>query len=218
MKAMLLAAGEGRRMRPLTLECPKPLLRVRGQRLLDYHLEKLAAIGVQEVIINISWLADQFRAAYPDGRAYGLQIHWSYEPNCLETGGGVFQALPALGDAPFLLINGDVFTDFDFSRLLQAPASLAHLVLTPNPPHHPQGDFHLDPKSGRVQETGEPRLTFSGISRLRPELFEHCAPGAFRLAPLLTAAMPQGQVSGELHTGMWNDVGTPERLAALENQ
>lgn len=215
MKAMLLAAGEGRRMRPLTLECPKPLLQVRGRTLLDHHLEKLSAIGVREVVINISWLAEHFEAAYADQRAYGMHIHWSREPQCLETGGGVFNALPLLGEEPFLLINGDVYTDFDFGGLLNAPDSLAHLVLVPNPDHHPAGDFHLDAASSLVHEQGQPRLTFAGISRLHPDLFAGCSAGAFRLAPLFTRAMQEAQVTGELHAGVWSDVGTPERLEAL---
>lgn len=202
-------------MRPLTLECPKPLLTVRGRRLLDYHLEKLAAIGIDDVIVNISWLAPHFAAAYPDGRAFGLRIHWSHEPECLETGGGVFNALPLLGDGPFLLINGDVYSDYDFARLLAAPASLAHLVLVPNPPQHPHGDFHLDADTGLVHETGAPRHTFAGISRLDPALFDGCSAGVFRLAPLLTRAMTAGRVTGEIHPGAWSDVGTPERLEAL---
>ncbi len=217
MKAMLLAAGEGRRMRPLTLECPKPLLPVRGRRLLDYHLEKLAAIGVTDAVINISWLAAVFEETYPDARAFGMRIHWSREPECLETGGGVFNALPLLGDAPFLLINGDIFCDFDFARLLGAPDSLAHLVLVDNPAHHPAGDFHLDPGSGLVHASGAPRLTFAGISRIHPALFDGCSKGVFRLAPLLTRAMDAGRVTGELHDGSWSDVGTPERLEALNH-
>ena len=202
-------------MRPLTLECPKPLLKVHGRELLDLHLEKLAAIGIREVIINISWLAGRFRAAYPAESAYGMRIRWSHEPQCLETGGGVHNALPLLGDAPFLLINGDVFTDYDFARLLDAPEALAHLVLVANPPHHPAGDFHLETATGLVQEHGEPKHTFAGISRLHPDLFNGCRPGAFRLAPLLTRAMQAGRVTGEIHDGTWSDVGTPERLEAL---
>lgn len=205
-------------MRPLTLECPKPLLHVRGRPLLDYHLEKLAACGVREAVINICWLAECFEQAYPLDEAHGIRIHWSREPVCLETGGGILNALPLLGDDPFLVINGDVHTDYDFDNLLRHRDSLAHLVLVSNPEHHPDGDFALDPATGRVQREGGPLHTFSGLSVLSPELFAGHQPGtAFRLAPVLYPAMDAGRVSGELYTGAWSDVGTPERLRALND-
>lgn len=228
MKALIFAAGKGERMRPLTEHTPKPLLPVRGKPLIVWHLEKLAARGVDEVVVNTSWLADRFEPALGDGRRWGLRLHYSHEgPEPLETGGGMLQALAALGPAPFIAVNGDIWCDFDFARLPHEPVGLAHLVMVDNPGHHPKGDFALD-EGGRVRDTGGPRLTFSGIGVYRPALLDHwraCIgnqPGAalqpprFKLAPLLRAAMPAGAVSGEHHRGAWTDVGTPERLAALD--
>ena len=228
MKALIFAAGKGERMRPLTEHTPKPLLPVRGRPLIVWHLEKLAALGVDEVVVNTSWLADRFEPALGDGRRWGLRLHYSFEgPEPLETGGGMLQAMERLGAAPFLAINGDIWCDFDFARLPREPAGLAHLVLVDNPGHHPQGDFALD-ADGQVQSAGDPRLTFSGIGVYRPALlsgWRDCigeAPGAglqpprFKLAPLLRQAMRAGAVTGEHHRGAWTDVGTPERLAALD--
>lgn len=218
MKAFILAAGRGERMRPLTDHTPKPLLTVRGRPLVEWHLQKLAAAGVREVVINLGWLGEKITAHLGDGARFGLVIRYSQEGwPALETGGGLHHALPLLGAAPFLLVNGDVFTDLAFEPLLhrglQADAA-AHLVLVPNPPQHPKGDFGL--VEGLVIEA-EPRLTYSGIALLQPQLFAGCQPGAFPLAPLLKRAMALGQVSGELHHGVWSDVGTPERLAALQS-
>ncbi len=217
MKAFILAAGRGERMRPLTDHTPKPMLMVRGRPLIEWHLQKLAAAGVQKVVINLGWLGERLRAALGDGRAQGLQIDYSEEGwPALETGGGLHRALPLLGDAPFLLVNGDVFTDLPFAPLCARgldAGQLAHLVLVPNPPQHPRGDFAL--RDGRVVDA-EPRLTYSGIALLHPRLFEGCTAGAFPLAPLLKRAMAAGQVSGQCHQGLWSDVGTPERLAALQ--
>jgi MurNAc alpha-1-phosphate uridylyltransferase len=228
MKALIFAAGKGERMRPLTEHTPKPLLRVGGKPLIEWHLERLAACGVHEVVVNTSWLADAFGPALGDGRRWGLRLHFSHEgPEPLETGGGMLHALPWLGDEPFIAVNGDIWCDHDFSRLPRQPAGLAHLVLVDNPPHHPDGDFALDPQ-GRVHAAGEPRLTFSGIGVYRPALLADwrgilgAAPGAglqpprFKLAPLLRAAMQAGSVTGEHHLGAWADVGTPERLAELD--
>jgi MurNAc alpha-1-phosphate uridylyltransferase len=213
--AMLLAAGRGERMRPLTDQLPKPLLPVRGKPLIVYHLERLARAGVHDVVINVAWLGDRIRAALGDGAAFGLSIRYSEEgAQALETGGGIFQALPWLGSEPFLVVNGDVFTDFDFAALSIAPEAWAHLVLVPNPVQHPQGDFGLD--DGRVVETGATRWTYSGIGLYRAQLFDGCQPGRFPLLPLLRRAIAAGRLSGEIYRGGWSDVGTVERLAALQ--
>jgi N-acetyl-alpha-D-muramate 1-phosphate uridylyltransferase len=215
MKAMILAAGRGERLRPLTLQTPKPLLIVRGRPLITWHLAALARIGVREVVINLSWLGEQIRAALGDGAAFGLRVHYSDEgPEPLETGGGIFRALPLLGPGPFLLVNGDVFTDLDPGRLVLEPGALAHLVLVPNPAHHPRGDFAL--ADGRVLAEGEPRHTYSGIGVYHPELFAGCSDGRFPLLPLLQRAIALGRLYGEVYTGCWTDVGTPERLAAID--
>ncbi len=227
MKALVFAAGKGERMRPLTDTTPKPLLPVRGKPLIEWHLEKLAALGVQDVVINTSWLAHAFEPALGQGDRWGLRLHYSHEgPEPLETGGGMLHALPRLGSEPFVAVNADIWCDYDFARLPREPSGLAHLVLVDNPPHNPEGDFALL-EDGRVQAAGEQRLTFSGIGVYRPAMFNNwrsvigVAAGAeldpprFRLAPLLRAAMRAGEVSGEHHRGTWTDVGTPERLAAL---
>jgi N-acetyl-alpha-D-muramate 1-phosphate uridylyltransferase len=215
MKAMILAAGLGKRMRPLTDHCPKPLLPVAGKPLIVHHLDRLAAAGIREVIINVSYRAEQIVAALGDGSRYGLRITWSREATPLETGGGIRQALPLLGEAPFLLVNGDVWCELDLALLPEMGDDLAHLVLVDNPTHHPAGDFHLD-RTGRVHEQGEPRLTFAGLSVLDPALVADQAPGEFPLAPLLRKAMRAGRVGGSHHRGAWVDVGTPERLAELD--
>lgn len=217
MKAMILAAGLGKRMRPLTDHCPKPLLPVAGKPLIVHHLERLATVGIDEVVINVSYRAEQIVSALGDGRQFGVDIAWSHETQPLETGGGIRQALPLLGDAPFLLINGDVWCEFDPLTLPALGGDLAHLVLVDNPAHHPDGDFHLD-AAGRVHDTGEPRLTFAGLSLLDPALVADRSPGEFPLAPLLRAAMHAGRVGGTHHRGRWVDVGTPERLAELDRE
>ena len=228
MKALVFAAGLGERMRPLTDTTPKPLLEVAGKPLIAWHLERLAAAGVTEVVVNTSWLASQFPRALGDGGAWGLSIRYSREGDVpLETGGGMWHALDALGNAPFIAVNGDVWTDYDFTRLPQQPPGDAHLVLVDNPDHNPGGDFGLG-KDGDLHNGGQGRLTFSGIGVYRASLFDDWrriigdAPGAdarpprFRLAPLLRAAIAEGQVTGEHHRGRWTDVGTPQRLAELE--
>lgn len=230
MKALILAAGLGERMRPLTETTPKPLLRVGGKRLIEWHLEKLAAIGVRDVVVNLAWLADQFPATLGDGGRFGLRIRYSHEgATPLETGGGMWHARSLLGDAPFLAVNGDIWTDYDFARLPHAPAGDAHLVLIDNPEHHPAGDFLLH-EDGRVAAAGERKLTFSGIGVYRPRLFDDWrgvigdTPGAraepprFQLAPLLRAAMQRHAVTGEHFTGQWTDVGTPARLHRLDQE
>lgn len=214
MKAMILAAGLGKRMRPLTDHCPKPLLPVADKPLIVHHLERLKRAGIEEVVINVSYRAEQIMAALGDGSAHQLRIHWSQEASPLETGGGIQKALPLLGEVPFLLINGDVWCDYLPSAATLAEGDLAHLILVDNPNHHPGGDFALD--RGRVTQTGESRLTYSGISVLRPDLVATEPPGAFALAPLLKRAMAEQRVSGEHYCGHWVDVGTPERLTELE--
>ncbi|WP_422103501.1 N-acetylmuramate alpha-1-phosphate uridylyltransferase MurU [Vreelandella sp.] len=214
MKAMILAAGLGKRMRPLTDHCPKPLLPVAGKPLIVHHLERLKRAGIDEVVINVSYRAEQIMAALGDGSAYQMRIHWSQESAPLETGGGIQQALPLLGSEPFLLVNGDVWCDYLPSASMLAEGDLAHLVLVDNPDHHPGGDFLLHHR--RVAMDGDPRLTFAGISVIRPELVADEPPGAFALAPLLKRAMAAQRVSGEHFSGQWVDVGTPERLAALD--
>jgi MurNAc alpha-1-phosphate uridylyltransferase len=217
---MILAAGRGERMRPLTDTLPKPLIAVRGQPLIERHLARLAAAGVREVVINLGWLGGRIEQALGDGARLGLAIAWSREGwPCLETGGGVHHALPLLGPAPFLLLNGDVWTDYPLEQLVARAVSLpahdlAHMVLVPNPAHHPRGDATL--AGGRVVPACAETQTFSGISVLRPELFEGAEPGAFRLWPLLREAAIRGQVSGEVYQGRWSDVGTPQRLQELE--
>lgn len=227
MKALIFAAGLGERMRPLTNHTPKPLLTVGGKRLVEWHLEKLAAMNVREVVINTSWLAEQFPQTLCDGSRWGLSLHWSYEGTTpLETGGGMLHALPLLGDEPFLLVNGDIWIDYDFARLPHEPDGLAHLVMVDRPPQATQGDFALD-ADGRVRSEGEHRLTYSGLGVYRPQLLDgwrghtHDAgadetPPRFRLAPILRAHMDEGRITGEHHRGRWTDVGTPERLATLD--
>ena len=212
---MILAAGRGERMRPLTEKLPKPLLEVGGHRLIEYHLASLVDLGVRDVVINLSWHGGRIREALGDGASRGVSIRYSEEgPEPLGTGGGIAAALPLLGAEPFLVLNGDVWTDFSL-RSLKAPAdSLAHLVLVDNPGHHPGGDFALA-AGGRVT-AGDERLTFSGLSVLNPALFAGVAPGFLALKPLLEAALAAGRLTGQRHGGAWRDVGTPERLAALD--
>ena len=230
MRALIFAAGKGERMRPLTESTPKPLLAVGGKPLIEWHLEKLAAAGIAEVVINIAWLADRFEPALGDGSRWGLRLHYSYEgAEPLETGGGMLQALRWLGDEPFLAVNGDIWCDHDFASLPKQPPGLVHLVMVDNPVQHPGGDFALDDQ-GRLHSEGESRLTFAGIGVYRRELLDGWrgivgdAPGAnetpprFKLAPLLRAAMRSGRATGEHHRGRWTDVGTPERLTQLDLQ
>ncbi|MGE5155207.1 MAG: N-acetylmuramate alpha-1-phosphate uridylyltransferase MurU [Bdellovibrio bacteriovorus] len=216
MKAMILAAGRGNRMRPLTDETPKPLLLAGGRPLIEHQVERLAAAGFRELIINHAHLGQQIESALGDGTRLGVSIQYSPEGEgrALETGGGIFKALPRLGPDPFLVVNGDVWTDVPYADLALTDGDLAHLVLVENPSHHQRGDFALS--GGRVRIEGEPRFTFGGIGLYRPELFAGCAGGAFPLAPLLRGAMERDRVSGRLHRGHWYDIGTPERLDALD--
>lgn len=221
MKAMILAAGRGERMRPLTDNCPKPLLMVGGKPLIVWHIERLRDAGIRELVINHAHLGQQLEAALGDGSAFGVAIAWSPEASALETAGGIRKALPLLGDSAFIVINGDVYCDIDFSSLHTAAArlgpstDLAHLVLVANPEHNANGDFALE--GGRVRAQGEPRLTFSGIGAYHPRLFDGLTSGvAAKLAPLLRSAMQADRISGQVHAGHWIDVGTPQRLQALD--
>jgi MurNAc alpha-1-phosphate uridylyltransferase len=213
--AMILAAGRGERMRPLTDHTPKPLLEAGGKPLIHHHLAALSQAGFRRVVINHSYLGPMLEAALGDGSRWGLSITYSAEPAvALETGGGIYNALPMLGEKPFLVINGDVWTDFDYAGIACPQNSLAHLVLVENPPHHPEGDFSL--LDGWLSESGGAQLTFSGIGIYRRALFEGCSGGSFPLGPLLRGVMANDGVSGEYFSGIWVDVGTPERLKALD--
>ncbi len=214
MHAIVLAAGRGERMRPLTDETPKPLLEVGGKPLIGWHLERLAAAGIRDVVVNVAWLAGRIEAALGDGSSFGVRIVYSREPpGALDTGGGILRALPLLGPTPFWVVNGDVWTDYSFEALPREPEGLAHLVLVDNPAQHPSGDFALE--SGRVQLQGEWTLTYAGVAAVRPALFDGARPGRFPLAPLYRRAAAAGRLTGEHYGGEWEDVGTPERLEAL---
>jgi MurNAc alpha-1-phosphate uridylyltransferase len=215
MKAMILAAGRGERMRPLTDHTPKPLLGVAGKPLILYHIEGLAGAGFHELVINHAHLGAQIESEVGSGARWGVSIRYSPESQALETGGGIFNALPLLGERPFVVVNGDIWCDYDFSRLRLPSGRLAHLVLVANPRHHPGGDFVL--RHGEVREGDGDHLTYSGIGVYDPLLFAGCQGGAFPLAPLLRKAMRNHLVSGERHAGNWLDVGTPERLVQLEH-
>ncbi|WP_417787906.1 N-acetylmuramate alpha-1-phosphate uridylyltransferase MurU [Stutzerimonas xanthomarina] len=216
MKAMILAAGKGERLRPLTLHTPKPLVRAGGVPLIEYHVRALASAGFTELVVNHAWLGEQIETYLGTGDRFGVRIDYSAEGEPLETGGGIHRALPLLGDQPFAVVNGDIWTDYDFAALAQPPTGLAHLVLVDNPAHHSAGDFSL--VEGQVIDGGASAsaFTYSGIAVLHPRLFEGCAAGAFKLAPLLRQAIAAGQVSGEHYSGRWVDVGTHERLAEVE--
>ena len=214
MKAMILAAGRGERLRPLTDITPKPLLEVQGKALIVRHLEHLRDAGITQVVVNTSWLAEKIHKALGDGKSWGVHLQYSYEgPEPLETGGGILKALPLLGREPFLVVNGDVFTDFPFENLKHRLKhdDLAYLVMVGNPVQHPQGDFHLSP-TGRLRMVGEPRLTYSGIGVYRTEFFQDCRAGRFPLLPWLQNAMQQDRLGGELYRGAWSDIGTDARL------
>jgi MurNAc alpha-1-phosphate uridylyltransferase len=222
MRALILAAGRGERMRPLTNDLPKPLLPAGGQPLIDYHIQALARAGIRELVVNLSWQGEKLRSYLGDGQRYGVSFAFSEEgPEPLETGGGIHHALPLLGPGAFWVVNGDIACDFRFSLRRLPAGTLAHLVLVPNPPHNPRGDFLL--AGGRI-EAAPPAAsagttahrTFAGISVIDPALFTGASPGRFPLAPLLRATAARGEVSGEEHLGRWTDVGTPERLAALD--
>lgn len=217
MRAMILAAGRGERMRPLTDTRPKPLLEVGGKPLIHYHVENLVKAGITEIVINHGIMGDQIETSLGDGRHFGAHIVYSAEGTTpLETGGGILRVLPLLGEDPFIVLNADIWTDYPIVQLPQNPPGLAHLVLVANQSHHPEGDFAL--ADSRVSREGSQKLTFSGIGVYRPALFAGCQMGAFPLAPLLRRAMDAGQVTGEFYSGVWMDVGTPERLETIRQQ
>jgi MurNAc alpha-1-phosphate uridylyltransferase len=213
MKAMILAAGRGERLRPITDSIPKPLVQVKGKSLIQYHVESLVSAGFTELVINHAWFGEKIEQALGDGSRFGAEIKYSAEGEALETGGGIFNALPLLGSDPFLVVNGDVFTDYPFAALTNQPSKLAHLVLVRNPPQHPNGDFAL--QRDQVMREGENRYTFSGIGIYSPVFFKDCQAGKFSLAPLLFKAIDRGEMTGEAYMGIWEDVGTVERLRRL---
>ncbi len=223
MKVLILAAGRGERMRPLTDHTPKALLQAGGKSLIQHLIDSLARAELRDLVVNHAYLGEQIVAVLGDGRAQNVRITYSPEPEgALETGGGIVRALSRLDSDPFVAVNADIWTDYPFDRLPRHLASLAHLVLVDNPAHHPAGDFIL--KEGRVlarpddAEGKEVRLTFSGIGVYRHAMFEGCAQTRFPLAPLLRAAMERGDVTGEHYAGRWRDIGTPERLAELDHE
>lgn len=218
MKAMILAAGKGERMRPLTLTTPKPLLEAGGKPLIVHHLEKLQRAGYRDIVINHAWLGAQIEETLGDGEQFGLSIRYSAEGQPLETAGGIQRALPLLtdqGEDWFLVVNGDIWCDFDLASLTPPEDADALLVLTANPEHNPSGDFCLD-QNGNVVTDGAQRLTFTGISLLSRRLFDQLLPGPMKLAPILHDAISRQRVKGAHHTGMWMDIGTPERLRELD--
>jgi MurNAc alpha-1-phosphate uridylyltransferase len=216
--AIILAAGEGRRMKPLTDTRPKPLIKVAKKPLLERHIEGLAGAGFTEIVVNASYFASQI-VDFCDDRQFGdARVTVVIEETPLETAGGIVNALPLLGERPFVVVNGDVYTDFPLARLqaLDLQDDLAHLVMAPNPEHHPAGDFVL--KNGRLLAGGQPRVTYAGLSVMSPQLFEGMKPGKSALRPLLDTAIIEARLSGQLWSGLWSDVGTPARLRELENK
>jgi MurNAc alpha-1-phosphate uridylyltransferase len=216
MRAMILAAGRGERLRPLTDSIPKPLVEAGGKPLIEHHLQALAGAGFREIVINQGHLGGMLPLAIGDGSRWNVTIHWSDEqPEALETGGGIHKALPLLGSSPFLVVNGDIWTDYPYSRLRAIKCDWAHLVMIPNPQQHPEGDFSL--RNARIRNEGENMLTYSGIGVYHPRLFEGCTPGKFSVVPLLRSAMENHLVTGEKYGGGWEDIGTLERLEAIRN-
>lgn len=214
MIAMILAAGHGERLRPLTNEIPKALVEVQGQSLLERHLRAIRTAGIETVVINLGWLGDQIAERVGSGASYGLNVIYSQEgDNILETGGGIHRALPVLGEAPFVVVNADIYTDMPVPLSSPGDNDLVHLVLVPTPDDKTQGDFDL--VEGRVRNSEKPRYTFSGVAVYRPEFFAACTPGRFPVTPLLRAAADANRAGGSVYDGFWRDVGTPERLAEL---
>jgi MurNAc alpha-1-phosphate uridylyltransferase len=214
MIAMILAAGRGERLRPITETVPKALVEVRGRSLLERHLENLKEAGMETVVINLGWLGEKIAERVGSGRAFGLNVIYSPEgDDILETGGGIHRALPLLGRDPFLVVNADIYTDMPLRPVELDESDAGHLMLVPQPAHKQHGDFDL--RDGRICESPDPALTFSGVAVYRPEFFAGCEPGRFPLAPMLKAAAREGRLAGSFYEGMWEDVGTPERLAEL---
>lgn len=214
MRAMILAAGRGERLRPLTDETPKSLVEVGGRSLLERHLDHVKAAGIETVVINLGWLGDRIVERVGSGRRHGLEVIYSQEgDNILETGGGIFKALPTLGNGPFVVINADIFTDMPVPEVTLADDQLGHLVMVPSPEYRAGGDFDIE--EGLIRNSSDQSLTFSGVAIYRPQLFDGCEPGRFPLTPLLRAAAEDGRLSGSLYEGLWADIGTPERLEAL---
>lgn len=219
MQAMILAAGRGERMRPLTDTLPKPLLSVAGKRIIEYTIERLAAVGITSLVINCAWLAHRFAEILGDGSVYGVNIRYSMEQEALETAGGIVQALPMLGEQPFLVVNGDIWSDIDFEPLMQRPmSSLAHIILVPNPQHNPTGDFGCLDGLVTEKSPGESSYTYSGIGIYTPEIFTKLSSGKRALAPILRQLIANQQLSGEIYSGRWSDIGTVERLQQLQQQ
>lgn len=216
MRAMILAAGRGERLRPLTDDIPKPLIDIGETTLIEVHLDKLSKAGFREIVINLAHHGKLIEQALGDGSRWGIQIHYSREPEgALDTGGGIFKALPMLGDAPFAVINGDVYSHYPLARLRAVKCDYAHLVMVPNPGHHPEGDFGFN--GGYLLETAKQKLTFSGISIYHPRFFNNASEGRFSIVPLLREAMAKRRVTGEIYRGEWHDVGTIERLEVLRS-
>lgn len=214
MIAMILAAGRGERLKPLTDTTPKALVEVRGQSLLEWHLEKMHDAGIRDVVINLGWLGEKIVERVGSGSGYGLSVVFSPEgDNVLETGGGIHNALPLLGDNPFLVMNADIYTDMPIPKIKLEDQSMGHLVLVPTPDYRDHGDFDLD--GGIVRNGDSPALTFSGVSVYRPEFFDACEPGRFSIVPMLRRAADARQIQGSLYEGQWADIGTTERLATL---
>lgn len=217
MKAMILAAGRGMRMRPLTDHTPKPLLPIAGKPLLAHHLIALAQAGIKEVVINLSYLAKEIQATLGDGKVYGVQIHYSLEPVALETGGGIYQALSLLGNEPFLVLSADIWTHYPYQLLTKKlNGNLAHLVVVDNPPYHLQGDFGLE--NAKLFNQAEKKFTFANIGVYHPDLFKDCQGGTFPLVKLLRPAIDAGQISGEHYQGEWFNIGTPEEWQKLSEK
>ncbi len=214
MRAMILAAGRGERLRPITDEIPKPLIDVGGQSLIERRLENLRSAGIRTVVINLGWLGDRIVERVGTGAQYGLEVIYSQEgDNILETGGGIHKALPMLGSEAFLVVNGDIYTDMPVPEVELASESLGHLVMVPTPDYRDSGDFNLE--AGLIRNGVDAAYTFSGVAFYRPEFFDGCEAGRFSIAPMLRAAADHGQLSGSLYEGFWADAGTPERLETL---
>lgn len=210
MRGMIFAAGRGERMGELTQNTPKPLLKVAGRYLIEYSIEALRKIGIQDIVINVCYKADQIKQALGNGDRYGVNIHYSEEAEALETGGGIYKALPLLGKDPFVVVSCDIITDYPFQNLPHEPKGLGHIVMVQNPPYHPAGDFCLD---GHLVCIGaHSTLTFGNIGVYRPELFQHCKPGKFRLGTILRHAIELHQITGERFDGQWHNLGTPQDL------